>query len=363
VSAEQLRSQFPVLNGLAYLNSGTCGPVPAASSAAAEDQLRRELQDGRSSRAHFERRLELAERLRAAYAGRLGCSEDDVALTSSTTDGIGIALAGLDLGEGDEVITSDSEHPGVLGPLQTLREMRGITVRMAPLAELPSAATEATRAVVCSHVSWVTGELAPVADLAALGVTVILDGAQGVGAIPVDVGALECDVYAASGQKWLCGPEGAGMLYVAPETREALSPTRRGYMAFEDPNSGLDARLKAGAQRYEPPSNQGAALLISALAALEVLGSAGWDAIHERAVALAARFAEALAEHGREVVPRDATTLVAWRDEDPEAAVQRLAEAGVVVRYLPGRGVVRASVGAWNDESDLDRLLAALDRA
>ena len=70
--------------------------------------------------------------------------------------------------------------------------------------------------------------------------------------------------------------------------------------------------------------------------------------------------AAALTERGLEVAPRDRTTLVSWKDPDPPATVARLAEAGVVIRDLPGTPYLRASVGAWNDESDLERLLEVL---
>jgi L-cysteine/cystine lyase len=75
---------------------------------------------------------------------------------------------------------------------------------------------------------------------------------------------------------------------------------------------------------------------------------------------LAERFAGALAEHGRTLAPRGRTTLVSWEDPDPPETRVRLADAGVAVRNLPGTPYLRASVGAWNDESDLERLLAAL---
>ncbi|HVE68920.1 MAG TPA: aminotransferase class V-fold PLP-dependent enzyme, partial [Solirubrobacteraceae bacterium] len=176
MDAAALRAQFPVTGRVAYLNAGTCGPVPTAATDAATAELRREAAEGRAGMAHFERRMELAEALRGAYAARLGCAAGDVALTSSTTDGVAIALAGLDVGPGDEILTSDTEHPGVLGPLSALRDLRGITVRAAPLAALAEAATPETRAVVCSHVSWIDGTVAPTADLATLDAAVILDG-------------------------------------------------------------------------------------------------------------------------------------------------------------------------------------------
>ena len=97
-----------------------------------------------------------------------------------------------------------------------------------------------------------------------------------------------------------------------------------------------------------------------ALAAIGVLESAGWPAVHERARSLAARLAELLSERGREPAPRGQTTLVSFPSADPPAERAALAEHGVIVRNIPGRPWLRASVGAWNDERDLDRLVGAL---
>jgi selenocysteine lyase/cysteine desulfurase len=90
-----------------------------------------------------------------------------------------------------------------------------------------------------------------------------------------------------------------------------------------------------------------------------VLDGTGLDAVYARAIALAQQLAGTLEERGRTVAPRGATTLVSWEDADPAATRQRLAEAGVVVRDLPGTPYLRASVGAWNNESDLERLVSA----
>jgi L-cysteine/cystine lyase len=352
-----LRARFPVLRRVAYLNAGTNGPVPAAASAAARDELEREERDGRSGTAHMEHRQELAARLRAAYARALGCPPEDVALTTSTTDGVGRALLALELRAGEEILTSDEEHPGLLGPLAAQRA-RGVEVRIVPLADVADAVGPRTRLVACSHVSWRSGALAPAA-LARLDVPVLLDGAQGVGAVPTDVLALGAGFYAAAGQKWLCGPEGTGVLYVAPALRERLRPPAPGYLNLADPGAGLDAVPQGDARAYDTPALS-AASLAQALAALSVLDDAGWDAIHAGAAALAATAAERLRAAGRDVLPRDRTTLVTWREPDAPVAVERLATADVVVRSLPDEDLVRASFGGWSGEHDLDRLLAAL---
>jgi selenocysteine lyase/cysteine desulfurase len=305
VSLPGLRDEFPVLGAVAYLNAGTDGPLPAAAVQASAQELERELGDGRAT-AHFERRSELNVELRAAYATALGADAADVALTTCTTEGMALLIGGLELAAGDEILTSDEEHPGLLGALSAARELRGVDVREVPLAEVANAAGPRTRLVACSHVGWVSGSLAP-AELGQLDVPVLLDGAQGVGAIPVDVRALGCDAYAGAGQKWLCGPDGTGMLWVSPALRERVSVSRRGYANLADPNEGLDAQLHEDARRFDTLS-QSAETIACALAAIRVLESAGWAAVHEDARTLAARLAELLAEHGRPAAPRGPTS-------------------------------------------------------
>jgi len=101
-------------------------------------------------------------------------------------------------------------------------------------------------------------------------------------------------------------------------------------------------------------------LLASSVAAHDVLAAESWDEVYARARAGATRLVEALRERGHEVAPRDDTTLVSFTVDDPAAAKARCTEAGVVIRDLPGTPYLRASVGAWNDESDLERLLDAI---
>jgi selenocysteine lyase/cysteine desulfurase len=358
VSLPGLRDEFPVLGAVAYLNAGTDGPLPARAVHAAVRELTRELSDGRAT-AHFERRSELSDRLRGAYARALGADAADVALTTCTTEGMAQVIGGLSLAPGDQILTSDEEHPGLLGALSAARQLHGVEVLEAPLAKLADAVGAATRLVACSHVGWVSGSLAP-AELAQLDVPVLLDGAQGVGAVPVDVHALGVDAYAGAGQKWMCGPDSTGMLWVSPELRERLAVTRRGYANLAEPNDGLGARVHEDARRFDTLS-QSAETTACALAAAELLEGFGWQAVHEQARTLAARLAELLAERGRPPAPRGHSTLVSFPSPDPEAERARLAEQGVVVRNIPGRPWLRASVGAWNDERDLERLLDALD--
>jgi selenocysteine lyase/cysteine desulfurase len=352
-----LRAEFPVLQTRAYLNAGTDGPLPSAAVDAAACELAREASEGRTS-AHFERRNELNDQLRGAYARALGADTADVALTTCTSEGIATTIAGMELTADDEILTSDEEHPGLLGALGAAQELRGVSVREVPLGNVAAAVGPRTRLVACSHVGWMSGLLAP-AELAQVDVPVLLDGAQGVGAVPVDVQALGCDAYAGAGQKWMCGPDGLGMLYVSPALSERLEVSRRGYGNLQDPNAGLQARLHEDARRFDTMSLSAEAVAC-AVAAVELLQSAGWAAVHERARTLAGALVLRLTERGREVAPRDDTTLVSFASDDPESERELLAERGCVVRNIPGRPWLRASVGAWNDEGDLDRLLASL---
>jgi selenocysteine lyase/cysteine desulfurase len=353
---EELRAEFPVLERVAYLNAGSNGPVPRRAAEAAAAALAQQVEEGRGGAAFFESVVGAADRLRPRVAAVLGCDPAELALTSNTTDGVNSALAALGLGEGDEVLTSDEEHPGLLGPLGVARRSRGIKVRVAPFAELADAVRPETRLVACSHVSWVNGQLVDAPALAATDATVLLDGAQGLGAIPFGVEELGCDFYAGTGQKWLCGPNGIGYLYVRAELASELPAPRPGYMSLVDPGDALNSELKPDARRFDTvaPAPEHFAW---ALAALDVLERPGLDAVQASATGAAAALAERLAERGAAVAPRGHTTLVSWEDPDPPATADRLREHGVAIRNLPGTPYVRASVGGWNSDEDIDRLI------
>jgi len=355
-ASQTFRAQFPVLDRLSYLNAGTEGPIPAAAVEAVRRRIEAEAEGGRCGRPYFEALMDLAARARAGYATALGCDAADVALTGSTTDGINTVIAGLDLRAGDEIVTSDQEHPGLLAPLGRARRRHGVKIRVVPFAELPGEVASATRLVACSHVSWVGGEVADVPALVATGVPVLLDAAQALGAVPINVRDLGCDFYAGSGQKWLCGPEGSGALFVRSDRLDDLLVPWPGYGSVADPMNALEFEQAEGVKRLDhgfPTGLRNA----WATASLAVFEAAGWEWVHERAVSLAALLADRLRERGLEVRPRGRSTLVSWAAEDADAEVARLAGEGVIVRSIPAFGVVRASVGAWSSEEELERLV------
>ena len=353
--AAAFRSQFPVLERVAYLNAGTEGPIPRRAAEAVHQRIDSEVNDGRCGRPYFERLMELAKNARAGYAAVLGCDPVDVALTGSTTDGVNTVIAGLDLRPGDEILTTDQEHPGLLAPLGRARRRHSIRVRAVPFAEIAGEVKSSTRLIACSHVSWVNGSIVDVAALTATGVPVLLDAAQAIGAIPLGVEALGVDFYAASGQKWLCGPEGSGCLYVRRARIDELLIPWPGYGSVADPANALEFEPADDVRRFDHgfPTGMRSAW---ALASLAVFQEAGWPWVHERAATLAASLADRLRERGLGVAPRDRSTLVSWQAADAEAEVTRLAERGFVVRNIPAFNLIRASVGAWTSEDEIDRL-------
>jgi L-cysteine/cystine lyase len=355
----EARALFPVLDRYAYLNAGTFGLLSRATLAAIEERQRVDQEHGRGGRAWLDGVLELRRRARARLATLIGAQPGRLALTHSTTDGCNVVVAGLDLRHGDEVVTTNSEHPGLLLPLHA----SGATVRVAEVTTRPTtdaldaivdAITPRTRLIALSHVIWTTGQVMPVHELRrTTELPILVDGAQSVGAIDVDVGDL--DFYTVSGQKWLCAPEPTGALYVRePESLRVAIPTYLSQQSVE-----RDGRFvpQEGAARFDTGW-----VATAALAGLEVaLEEAPADRI-ARARGAAGRCRGFLRERGYEVPADGEATLVpvVAPSGDARADAARLYEARVIVRDLPGTGWLRASCGWWTTEDHLQRLVDAL---
>jgi L-cysteine/cystine lyase len=364
VELTAIRAELPVLERFAYLNAGTNGPLPRRTVDAMTRVLERDLREGRSSKEYFESLLSGREELRGTLARFLRTGPENVALASSTTEGCNVVFTGLGIGPGDEVVTTDSEHPGLFGGLAASgADIRVVEVRDLPandiLDALDAAITDRTRLIALSHISWLTGVVLPVAKLAGQGAPVLVDGAQAAGAIPVDMEELGCDFYTVSAQKWLLGPDVTGALYVRPERVEELRMTFPSYGSW-DPEADVRYTPKPGAARFDPgwiPLSSVAGLLES----LEFAEEAGEERF-EHARAQAERLRTQLAERYEVVTEPGQGTVVTWKADGESAdVVAKLAEAGVIVRDLPGLGWLRASCGFWTSDEDLDRLLAALD--
>jgi L-cysteine/cystine lyase len=354
VTFEEARAQFPVLEDSAYLNAGSTGPLPRAAVDATTARLERDLAQGRSGRAYIEELGELRERIREGIAAVLGTSAELVALTDSTTRGCQTVVAGLGLGPDDEIVTTDEEHFGLTSQLHA----SGARVVLVDADEeaLLSAVTPRTRLMAVSHVLWTTGRRL---DLARLrqpdGPPLLVDGAQSAGAIPVNLSG--ADFYTVSAQKWLCGPDPSGALFVRdPDRLRVQLPSVFSQQSHEDDGTFVP---KDGARRFDSGWIGG-----PALAGLEAALGVHPEWRYEAAAKAAARCRELLAPLGDVVTPAAESTLVSFHPPgDPTELVAALAERGVIVRELPGRSLVRVSCGWWTSEHDLRRLIEGIAAA
>jgi L-cysteine/cystine lyase len=143
---EEARAQFPVLERVAYLNAGAMGPLATATAAAMAEQARADLEDGRGSKRYFEAMLMRRQEVRERLAGLVGAEVDRLALTTSTTDGCNIVLSGLDLGPEDDVVTTDSEHPGAAVAARRVRCAHPVSIAKDGSFEPKPGAARPTRA-------------------------------------------------------------------------------------------------------------------------------------------------------------------------------------------------------------------------
>lgn len=354
----EARASFPVLDEHAYLNAGSMGPLARPTHDAVTAEQRLELERGRGGPPFLERLLGLRQSARERMAALLGVASANVSLTSSTTDGCNIVLAGLDLGPGDEIVTTDGEHFGLLGPLHASTAR----VRVAPILNRPAedafdavlrCVTPRTRLLALSHVSWMTGHRLPIGELKQeTGLPMLVDGAQSAGAI--EVAASPFDFYTASAQKWPCAPDGTGALYVAePEALRVAAPSHFAQEGYEADGSFTP---RAGAARFDPRWLPPAALA-GLLAAID--HAPDWR--FTRAAEMAGRCRERLEERFEVVTEPGHATLVTFRaGDDPEALVARAFERGVILRVVPRTDWLRASCGYWTNDEDIDRLVDAL---
>jgi L-cysteine/cystine lyase len=358
VNFDEARAQFPALEHVAYLNAGSMGPIARPTIDAMKARHDADLERGRGGKPYVDEMLDLRRRARAALAGVIHVDPANVALTASTTEGCNIVLAGFELGPDDEVVTTDSEHFGLLGPLQASQaKVRVARIRDRPpedaLEAILAEVTPQTKLLALSHVSWLTGNLLPIEELQeATGLPVLVDGAQSGGAIPVE--AERYDFYTVSGQKWLCGPDSTGALYTKdPEALRVARPTY--FSQLEHDEAGIYTP-REGAQRFDggwlpTPS------LAGLVAAIELVPHWAFQHANE----ITARCFALLAERLPVVTAPGQATLVSFEPGgDPLETATRLYELGVVVRDMPRTPWVRVSCGWWTSDDDLDRLLSAL---
>jgi L-cysteine/cystine lyase len=204
--------------------------------------------------------------IRQVIAEELKVSPQTITLTDSTTTGCNIALWSVDWQQGDRLLLSDCEHPGIIAIAAQLQTRFGIAIDYFPLqktlngeddlvvAAIADALHPRTRAIAISHVCWNTGQVLPLRQISKLcrgsmhsvgnrQILIVVDGAQSVGVLPLNLAELGVDFYAFTGHKWWCSPLGLGGLYVAPEAFESAQPTFIGWRSIVSGKSSENENL------------------------------------------------------------------------------------------------------------------------
>ncbi len=251
-AAAGTKGEYLLAEGLTYLNTGTLGPCRRATV----DATLKRWEELEAMPVSFYGRFgaeALAERTRAVAAKFLGCDVGEMAVTSSTTAGMNAVAQGLRLKPGDRILATNHEHSGGILCWKYFEKYYGAvidTVSLAPeehntetiLARIRAGIRKETKLVTVSHVFSSTGLRMPIAEISAIarsrGVLCIVDGAQAAGAIRVNVRELGCHAYATSGHKWLMGPKGTGLLYIAKEAQSIIRPMQfeESYNTYTDGN-------------------------------------------------------------------------------------------------------------------------------
>jgi L-cysteine/cystine lyase len=373
------RIQFPGLQGRVYLNYGGQGPLSETTLRAIADGYRQvELLGSYShaGNAWVQQELHAAKQ---TLGEQLGVSPATLTLAENTTVGCNIALWGIDWRPGDRLLLSAWEHPGIVAIAQVLQRRFGIAIDVLPLrpdappaeilADLAAQCRDTTRALALSHVAWNTGDVLPLAEMAAFcrsrGIRTVVDGAQSAGVLPLDLAALGADAYAFTGHKWWLGPQGTGVLYL----RQPLQPTYVGWR-------GLDGGHLAEGQPQVAWHQDGSVFEVatSAYPLLAAWRSAiaevnTWDtpyARYQRLCALAENLRQRLAQiPGVTPIKQQplATGLVCFTvaGHNPSAVARHLETAQqICIRAIPDPLCLRASVHYLTTEADLAALVKAI---
>jgi selenocysteine lyase/cysteine desulfurase len=362
-----VRSQFLLRPGLVHLNAATIGATPRPVVSALTDYLWEVESDPQDQ--VFGTPSRRMEDVRARAADFLGADLDEVALTRNTTEGMNMVAQGLELKPGDQVLTTDHEHPGGSVCWEYLAERRGVEIVRIEMPATVSSTEEAVELVrshltprtrVCSfsHVSTITGLVMPLAAIAELtrprDIVLVCDGAQAPGMLDVDVHALGVDTYASSSHKWMLAPKGSGLLYVRKEAQERVNPLFL--------HSGYRAYTASGGTRN-------VAGLLAHGVAMEFHDVLGRDRVEARCRELRRYVRGALSsvDGVRILTPADETlcggmlTISLERGDAGEIRSTLAADHDVVLKRGSTRyNALRLSTHVFNSEADVDRAVAAL---
>jgi len=248
-----------------YFNFGGQGPLSQPTwNAIAQGYERIQAEGPFSQRVNAWLQEETAK-TRQAIAQEVGSSPETITLTENVTVGCNIALWGLNWQNHDHILLTDCEHPGIIATVQELAYRFGIQYSFCPIMatlneEDPTAVIqehlqEKTKLVILSHLLWNTGQVLPLKEIIRVchekGVLVLVDAAQSVGSLPLDLPDTGVDFYAFTGHKWLCGPAGVGGLYISAECFPKLRPTFIGWRGINLDTQGKPVSYKEDGRKFE----------------------------------------------------------------------------------------------------------------
>ena len=381
-----IRAELGLPDEVIAVNAGSWGPLCNAARRAIADGYAQEaaargddpdaMRAGRMGLFRYQTPIDDAK---AEVARFINCSPDEVALTDSSTTAMNIFLWGCDFAPGDEIIAGSLENPAAGVPLMLIAQRKRLTLRWADLGNGETDSAEAvaaqvtsrTRMVLISDTCFATGARVDLPAIAAAahanGALLIADGIQTAGASLIDIQALGVDGYALARHKFLCGPDGAGALYVNRDIFDRVLPTYAGVFSDAEHGMGGALALMPTAQRYEV-STRPIPVIMGGTAALRWLADeVGWPFVYDRMASLYDRLWRALdAIPGvRTLSPPGGSGLltIAVDGVPPADVVARLRERNIFTRTITVTKPhgVRLSIGVWNRESDLDAIAKAVD--
>jgi selenocysteine lyase/cysteine desulfurase len=367
-----IRGEFPIFEHTTYANSCSQGALSRRVRAAYEEYL-----DGWDANgAEWGHWVERAEAVRGAFARLLHAEANEIAVTTSVTQGVSAIVSALDLRARPRIVISEYEFPTV-GQIAHAQELRGAeVVHVRPEADgsipperFAEAIDERTSLVCCTTLSYRTGHRHDVAEIARLahgaGALCLADSYQAIGAIDFDAHALGVDFVTGGTVKYLLASAGLGFLYVRGELLPGLLPTQTGWFADEDifQMDISDYSPAADARRFDagtPPVPN----IYGGLAGMSIVEEAGTRAIETHVAGLTARLIDGLNELGAVVVtPRDPERrgpLVCVKSTDVRVLVDTLEVAKIICSERDSN--LRIALHLYNVDEDVDAILAALAR-
>jgi selenocysteine lyase/cysteine desulfurase len=295
---EEIRKLYDFEDRFIMMNNGTLGPMPRSVFNALTKYYHVQASNPFDS---YNILPAIREPLRTKLAAFVGASPGEVAITSNTTEGLNFVINGLDLKPGDEVLMSNLEHPGHIGPWKLKEKRAGIVIKEVPLGPTTRSTDEIvgafaaaigpkTRIISLSHTVFITGLIMPLKELSKLahdkGLLILADSAHGIGMLDLDLKALGIDFFASSPYKWLGAPTGVGLLYVRKEALDKVHPTVV--------SSGWENN--SDASKLDPAGQRSDAVLYALDEALDFNTRIGKTRIERRIKVLSARLKQELAK-------------------------------------------------------------------